>query len=76
MPLDWLDYTQSKLFSPEMSEFKKYISMYYYAVLFLAINEIGPVNNHEILICVVTLLISQMINTLVFGQIAMLVSSI
>ena len=50
--------------------------MLYYGVLILGSNEIGPVNEIEMAFCIVTLIISALLNSLLFGDIANLASTL
>ena len=50
----------------------QYSSMLYYGVLILGTNELGPVNEIEMLYMVCVLLISAFANALIFGDIATL----
>ena len=43
-PLDWINYVDSRLFTEEYDLLKKYTTFFYYALLILGSNEIGPVN--------------------------------
>jgi hypothetical protein len=44
--------------------------MLYYGVLILGSNELGPVNDVEMLFCVTVLLMSAFMNALILGDIA------
>ena len=50
----------------------QYPSMLYYGVLILGSNELGPVNEIEMLFCVTVLLMSAFMNALILGDIASL----
>lgn len=52
----------------------QYSSMLYYGVLILGTNELGPVNEIEMLYMVIVLLMSAFANALIFGDIATLAS--
>jgi hypothetical protein len=71
-PLDWIDYTKSGFFTNEYSLGMQYMSMLYYGVLILGSNELGPVNEIEMLYMIGVLLISAFANALIFGDIATL----
>ena len=47
----------------------------YTAIMMLGSNEIGPVNKSEIAFCSVSLLISSLINAQIFGEMAVLIST-
>jgi hypothetical protein len=49
---------------------------FYYGVLILGANEIGPVNTLEMLGCTFFLIISALLNAILFGQIADLVANL
>ena len=71
-PLDWIDFTQSKYFSNDYQFAMQYSSMLYYGVLILGSNELGPINEIEMLFMIVVLLMSALLNALIFGDIATL----
>jgi hypothetical protein len=52
----------------------QYTSMLYYGVLILGSNELGPINEIEMLFLIVVLLMSALLNALIFGDIAGLAS--
>jgi hypothetical protein len=77
MPLDWVNFGDSKIFTSELTLFgKRYITMLYYSVLVLGGNEMGPVNEWEMIVAVVFLVISNILNALIFGNIASLVNQL
>jgi hypothetical protein len=51
MPLEWLNYLDSNLLDESCDFWCQYGNSMYYSVLFLGINEIGPVNTNEIGFC-------------------------
>lgn len=71
-PLDWIDFTQSRLFGPDIEFFETYSLNYYYGILFLGQNEIGPVNPSEQLFCIFGLIISLMLNSFLFSDMAVI----
>jgi len=73
-PLDWVNAWDSELFSDDMTIYKKYFTLLYYAILYIGNNEIGPVNSIEIGMCSLLLILSSLLNTQIFGEIAMLVA--
>ena len=48
--------------------------MLYHAVLYLGSNELGPVNEAEMLFAVITLLSAAILNALLFGDVASLMA--
>lgn len=54
MPTDWMNYLDNELYGTNIIEAKKYLYMMYYAVLYLTLNEIGPVTPYE---CAMSILI-------------------
>lgn len=50
----------------------RYLTMYYYAVLIMGSNEMGPVNRIELMYMVCTLMAAALLNALIFGDIASL----
>jgi hypothetical protein len=59
-----------------MTLMKRFALNLYYGVLILGSNEIGPVNSLEMLGCLVFLIISALLNAILFGQIADLVGNL
>jgi hypothetical protein len=74
-PSDWSNYIESDLFSDENSLAFKFFMSLYTAIMMLGSNEIGPVNKSEIAFCSVCLLISSLINAQIFGEMAVLIST-
>jgi hypothetical protein len=50
--------------------------LYYYAVIILGIGELGPVNPEEMIYMIFVLLMSSIMNALIFSDIAVLVGFI
>jgi len=50
--------------------------MFYYAILLMGQNEMGPVSPIEITYVALTLLVSALLNALLFGDISSLIQSI
>lgn len=71
-PADWINFPDQKLFTNDYGFAMRYYIMFYYSILILGTNEMGPVNVVEILVMAILLLISSLINALVFGDIASL----
>ena len=69
-PLNWVNYVDIELYEESFGLFNKYITMYYNAVLILGVNELGPVNEIEVLYVSVTIILSVFILTLMFSDIA------
>ena len=75
-PLDWLNYKATVVFRPETSAPERYLVFLYHAVLMLGANEMGPVNEAEIIFCVATLIATNIMNANIFGEMAVLVQLI
>lgn len=75
-PLDWITYANSELFSDEISNFKRYLVCLYYGVLILGLNEMGPVNTQEMLYFSLTLMMSAIMNSLIFSDLIMLIDEL
>jgi hypothetical protein len=73
-PLDWVNFVDSRLFTSEYSLQKRYWTMFYYGVLILGSNEMGPVNEIEMAFIIFSLLSAAFLNALIFGDIATLTS--
>ena len=73
-PLNWINYVDTELYEDSYTIIDQYITMFYNAVLILGMNEIGPVNNVEILYVCVTLVGGIFMNSLVFSDIARLIA--
>jgi len=50
--------------------------MLYYALLTSSLNEIGPVNEIEMIFTIILLLISSVVNALIFSEISLLITTI
>lgn len=74
MPLDWHNYVDAGIFTSEYSLWFRYETMVYQAVLNVGINEFGPVNEVEMLFMLSTLIMSSLLNALIFGDVAVLIS--
>lgn len=75
-PLDWVDFTQSELLGDQISIFKKYLICLYYGVLILGLNEMGPVNTDEMLFFIFVLLLSALMNSLIFSDVVLLIDEL
>jgi len=76
MPLDWVNYVDQRLYSTEYDLSFRYTTMLYYAILDLGSNEFGPANNIEFAFLIATLICSALLNAIIFGDIASLVSEL
>ena len=75
-PSDWIFPDEyARLLSKEYSTSFKYLSSFYYSILFVGQNEIGPVNKSEIMAAVAMLVASLFINLNLFGEMAGLVAN-
>ena len=76
-PTDWIDYTATNLyFDEELSEFNKYIYYFYYSFLFFTLNEIGPNNIQQMLVCITCLILSVIIYPIILGDMIMLITKL
>jgi hypothetical protein len=50
--------------------------MFYNSIISLGLGEIGPVNNIELAFCYVSMLLSALMTSLIFGEVAVLISMI
>ena len=75
-PTEWINFKDSKLFSPSTSKLEQYLSCIYYAVLMMGFNEMGPVNLIEMLFAVLSLLLTSLINALIFSEIVMIIQTL
>ena len=57
-PNYWYNYPEQPIFVEGVSEIYRYLLYHYYSVLYLFTNEIGPVNNTQIIFSVFFLLVS------------------
>ena len=73
MPLDWVNYVDQEVFTKNYSVRHRYSTMLYISILQLGSNEIGPVNEIEMLFLVFNLIIAALLNSLLFGDIAGLI---
>mmetsp|Transcript_34639 Transcript_34639/g.52988 ORF Transcript_34639/g.52988 Transcript_34639/m.52988 type:complete len:133 (-) Transcript_34639:2784-3182(-) len=69
-PLDYVNYRDSSLFDEETPLMKKYVDSFYYSVLMLNTNEMGPVNSEEIAFCLFSMITSSFVYQVVFSEIA------
>jgi hypothetical protein len=49
--------------------------MFYHGVLFLGLNEMGPVNENEMVFCVLVLVICAILESLLFSEMAEIVTN-
>ena len=64
-------YAETKLFNEDFT--KQYLSMCYHAIMVFGLNEVGPVNEREIIVVICMMITSAMINAYIFGEMAVLV---
>jgi hypothetical protein len=64
------------MFSEETGIVKKMLYSLYYSILMLGLNEIGPVNNIELLYVTFGLILTSLVNAQIFGEMAVLISTI
>ena len=75
-PFDWINFVDSKIFSKSDHLLQKYTTMLYYGVLIIGQNELGPVNEIEMVYSILTLMFSALLNALIFGDIASLATTV
>ena len=63
-------------FSKEISKERQYVTALYTAVLMLGSNEIGPVSIIELLTVVIIMIVTSLINAIIFGEMAVLITII
>ena len=75
-PIDWKNYVDQELGidSVKYTTSFRYLTMLYYGVMNLGSNEFGPVNQQDFVFLVLTLICSALLNALIFGDVATLVS--
>jgi len=73
MPLDWVNYVDQIMFTDNYPLMKRYTTMLYMAVLMLGANEIGPVNEFEMVFLIGALISAALLNALLFGNVASLI---
>ena len=69
MPIDFVNPADQGLFTNKWSVWQKYCNLFYYAQINLGNGEMGPVNIEEFAFLVVTMIISTLVFTNVFGEI-------
>lgn len=77
-PIDWINYLDHELGkdSEKYSTLFRYLTVTYYGMLNLGINEIGPVNENEFYFGILTLTMSAMLNAILFSDLAGLILAI
>lgn len=75
-PTDFVNYQESDLFDEDQELTHQLMVSLYTAILMLGSNEIAPVNVSEIAFCIFMLLFSSVINAQLFGEMAVLISTI
>jgi len=71
-----VNYSDNLIFTDKLTKTYKYFFCIYHALLFLGFNEMGPVNMIELLAAVLVLLFSSVLNAILFGEMALLISLI
>ena len=72
-PRDWLEYKARSVFREGTSKTEQYLVSLYHSVLMLGYNEMGPVNDIEILYCIWSMLLASLINAQIFSEMAVLI---
>jgi hypothetical protein len=72
----WLNYEDNDFFLDETPIARKMLISIYFAVLMLGANEMGPVNMVEMVFVSVGLIITSLANAQIFGEMAVLISTI
>ena len=79
-PLDWINYAGSEMFIYEdtetfdkMTPTKRYFLLLYHAVLIMGSNEMGPVNESEMLYACLILMLSAFLNALLFSDLTVII---
>ena len=75
-PLDWVNFVDCRLYAEDYGFTMVFITNFYYAVLILGSNELGPVNAIEMGWHVASLLLSTLLNVFVLGDVVSLVTSL
>lgn len=75
-PLHWVNYPDQYLFEAEIPIHVKYTIFFYYAVLIVGFNELGPANLYEFAIICSFLIAASFVNALVYSDIANLLFKI
>lgn len=75
MPTDFVNYPDQELGrdSEKYRVLFRYLSLLYYGILNIGSNEFGPVNSMEYLFCTITLILSAMLNAILFGDVSGLI---
>jgi hypothetical protein len=74
MPLNWANFVDQTIFTKEYSFWFRYKTMLYLALMMLGSNEMGPVNEVEMVFATVNMIVAALLNTFLFGDIANLIS--
>jgi hypothetical protein len=70
-----MNFVDTRLYTDEYDFLKKYTTAFYYSVLTLANNELGPVNPNEMLVVNVLLILCLFVNTFVLSDVAVLIGN-
>jgi hypothetical protein len=78
MPIDFVNFPDQELGrdSDLYTTFFRYMTLLYYGIINIGSNEFGPVNNSEFIFCIISLMISAMLNAIIFGDIASLMQKL
>lgn len=68
-PTDYSDASNQILYTEQVSMLYRYSIMLYYALVNLGLGEMGPVNFEEYIFCVISMIISAFVFSIIFSQI-------
>ena len=75
-PTDWINYADASIFSKDTPKEVQYIISLYTSVLILGTNELGPQNISELLFVTLIMILTSLVNAIIFGEMAVLISLI
>jgi len=61
-PKDWINYRENNFFDASIKSLEHYLDSIYHAVLMLGYNEMGPVNEVELLYVIGSMLLASFLN--------------
>ena len=73
-PTDYLNYKDAEIF--KMKTMYQYLSSVYHSVLMLGFNEMGPVNELEMVFAAMSMLVASFFNAQIFSEMAVLIYKI
>ena len=73
-PNYWVNYLDNAMYDKGI--FETYLLCLYYAIMIHGSNELGPVNKPEMAVMSIFLMISALLNAIVFGDVASLITSL